>query len=385
MSAFTPIADIDRDGRDVRYGPIADIPTAQTCQVRRDSFTHIAAGMNPTAMGQMAIDIGRRQFISAFGGATVAWPFVVRAQQAERMRRIGVLVPFTANDPDEKAWLKAFQDGLQSLGWVQGRNISVDYRWAGGDPDRLRTYAAELVGMAPDVIFSVASPPLVTLHEVTHSLPIVFVQVSDPVKLGFVASLAQPGGNITGFVNFEHAIGSKWLELLNDTVPGTARAAVIFDPDNVSQASYLQAIEDASPSFGVQLTRAGVRNAAEIESGIGAFAHEGKGAVIVLPNNVSLSYRDLIIALAAQHRLPAVYPYRVFTSNGGFLSYGVDLADQYRRAASYVDLVLKGAKPGEMPVQLPTKYELVINLKTAKDLGLVIPAQFLQLADEVIE
>jgi putative tryptophan/tyrosine transport system substrate-binding protein len=385
MSAFTPIADIDRDGRDVRYGPIADIPTAQTCQVRRDSFTHIAAGMNPTGMGQMAIDIGRRQFISAFGGATVAWPFVVRAQQAERMRRIGVLVPFTANDPDEKAWLKAFQDGLQSLGWVQGRNISVDYRWAGGDPDRLRTYAAELVGMAPDVIFSVASPPLVTLHEVTHSLPIVFVQVSDPVKLGFVASLAHPGGNITGFVNFEHAIGSKWLELLNDTVPGTVRAAVIFDPDNVSQASYLQAIEDASPSFGVQLTRTGVRNAAEIESAIGAFAQEGKGAVIVLPNNVSLSYRDLIIALAAQHRLPAVYPYRVFTSNGGFLSYGVDLADQYRRAASYVDLVLKGAKPGEMPVQLPTKYELVINLKTAKDLGLVIPAQFLQLADEVIE
>jgi putative tryptophan/tyrosine transport system substrate-binding protein len=385
MSAFTPIADIDRDGRDVRYGPIADIPTAQTCQVRRDSFTHIAAGMNPTGMGQMAIDIGRRQFISAFGGATVAWPFVVRAQQAERMRRIGVLVPFTASDPDEKAWLKAFQDGLQSLGWVQGRNISVDYRWAGGDPDRLRTYAAELVGMAPDVIFSVASPPLVTLHEVTHSLPIVFVQVSDPVKLGFVASLAHPGGNITGFVNFEHAIGSKWLELLNDTVPGTVRAAVIFDPDNVSQASYLQAIEDASPSFGVQLTRTGVRNAAEIESAIGAFAQEGKGAVIVLPNNVSLSYRDLVIALAAQHRLPAVYPYRVFTSNGGFLSYGVDLADQYRRAASYVDLVLKGAKPGEMPVQLPTKYELVINLKTAKDLSLVIPAQFLQLADEVIE
>jgi len=235
------------------------------------------------------------------------------------------------------------------------------------------------------VIFSVASPPLVALHEVTHSLPIVFVQVSDPVKLGFVASLAHPGGNITGFVNFEHAIGSKWLELLKDTVPGTVRAAVIFDPDNVSQASYLQAIEDASPSFGVQLTRTGVRNAADIESAIGAFAHEGKGAVIVLPNNVSLSYRELIIALAAQHRLPAVYPYRVFTSNGGFLSYGVDLADQYRRVASYVDLVLKGAKPGEMPVQLPTKYELVINLKTAKDLGLVIPEQFLQLADEVIE
>jgi len=327
----------------------------------------------------------RRDFIKGIVGSATAYPLSARAQQGNRMRRIGVLMPFAESDLEEKAWLVAFQKGLQSLGWEAGHNIRIDYRWAGGDPDRLRTYAAELVGMAPDVIFAVASPPLVALQGQTHALPIVFVQVSDPVKLGFVASLVRPGGNITGLVNFEHAIGGKWLGLLNDTAPGITRVAIIFDPDNVSQAAYLQAIEDASPSFGVQLTLSGVRNAAEIERAFDGFASEAKGAVIVLPNNVSLSYRDSIIALAARYRLPAIYPYRVFTSNGGFISYGVDLADLYRRAASYVDLILKGANPSELPVQIPTKYELVINLKTAKALGLVIAESFLQVADEVIE
>jgi putative ABC transport system substrate-binding protein len=333
----------------------------------------------------MAVEIARRRFISALGGATVAWPLAARAQQPERMKRIGVLVTFLESEPEGKAWLTAFQEELQRLGWGQGRNLSIDYRWGGGDQDRLRTYAAELVGMAPDVTFAVGTPALVALQRETRSLPIVFVQVSDPVKVGFVANLAHPGGNITGFANFEHAIGGKWLELLNDTAPGMARVAVIFDPDNPSQPPYLQAIEAAAPSFGVLLTLADVRNATDIERAIDAFAQEAKSAVIVLPNGVTLDHSDLIISLAARHRLPAIYPYRLFTSNGGFISYGVDLANQYRQGAGYIDLILKGAKPGELPVQLPSKYELVINLKTAKALGLEIPHNLLVIADEVIE
>jgi putative ABC transport system substrate-binding protein len=284
-----------------------------------------------------------------------------------------------------KAWLTAFEDGLQRLGWEQGRNLRIDYRWARGDDQRLQTYAAELVGAAPDVLFTAATPALVALNRETRSLPIVFVQVSDPVKLGFVANLARPGGNVTGFTNFEHAIGGKWLELLKDTAPGTSRVAVIFDPDNPSQAQYVQATEAGAPSFGVQLTLAAVRNAAEVERAIDAFAQQSNGALVVVPNTLTILNRDLIIALAARHRLPAVYPYRFFASSGGFMSYGVDLADTYRRAASYVDLILKGAKPGDLPVQLSAKFELVVNLKTAKALGLAVPEPFLQRADEVIE
>jgi putative ABC transport system substrate-binding protein len=239
--------------------------------------------------------------------------------------------------------------------------------------------------MTPDVLFAAASPALVALNRETRSLPIVFVQVSDPVKLGFVASLARPGGNITGFVNFEHPIGGKWLDLLKDTAPGRTRVAVIFDPDNPSQPAYLQAIEAAAPSFGVQLTRAEVRNAAEIEHAINAFAQQPNGALLVAPNAVTILHRDLIIALAARHRLPAVYPYRFFATSGGFISYGVDLRELYRQAASYVDRILKGAKPGDLPIQLASKFELVVNLKTAKALGLTIPEPFLQHADEVIE
>ena len=326
----------------------------------------------------------RREFIAMLGGAAAAWPMAARAQQ-DRMRRIGVLSALAESDPEAKVWLSALQDGLQRLGWEQGRNIRIDYRWAAGDLDRLRTQAAELVAMAPDVLFAAATPALVPLSQETRSLPIVFVQVSDPIKLGFAANLARPGGNITGFANFEHSIGSKWLELLKDTTPGTRRVAVLFDPDNPSQAPYLQAIEAAGPSFGVRLTRADVRNAAEIERRIDAFAQDPNGALIVLPSGPTIDHRDLIIALAARHRLPAVYPYRVFATGGGFISYGVDLTDLYRRAASYVDLILKGAKPGDLPIQLPTKFELVVNLKTAKALGLTIPEPFLQHADEVIE
>jgi putative ABC transport system substrate-binding protein len=329
--------------------------------------------------------VNRRSFITVFGGAATAWPLAaVHAQQGERMRRIGVLTILAENDPEVKAWLAAFQDGLQQLGWTQGRNISIDYRWAGEDRERLRAYAAELVKMSPDVLFAAPTPALAALHRETRSLPIVFAQVSDPVKLGLVANLARPGGNITGFTTVEHAIGGKWLELIRDTAPGLTRVAIIFEVDNPSQPAYLQAIEAAAPAFGVELTRAGVRNAAEIEGVIDAFARS-KGALIVVPSAVGISHRDLIIALAARHRLPAVYPYRVFARSGGFMSYGVDLTDPYRRAAGYVDRILKGANPGDLPVQLATKFELVVNLKTAKALGLTIPEPFLQHADEVIE
>ena len=327
--------------------------------------------------------MNRREFITLLGGAA-AWPLAAGAQQGERMRRIGVLTVSAERDPEAKAWLTAFQDGLQQLGWLQGRNISIDYRWADGDWDRLRTYAAELVRMAPDVLFAAATPALEALRQQTHSLPIVFVQVSDPVKLGFVANLARPDGNITGFTNFEHAIGGKWLELIRDTAPGAMRVLVIFEPFP-AQLAYLQAIEAAAPTFRVELARAGVRNAAEIERAIDAFAQEPKGALIVVPSALGIAHRDLIVALAARHHLPAIYPYPVFARSGGFISYGVDLADSYRRAASYVDRILKGAKPGDLPVQLPTKFELVVNLKTAKALGLTIPEPFLQHADEVIE
>ena len=307
------------------------------------------------------------------------------AQQSERVRRIGVLTALAENDPEAKAWLKAFQEELQRLGWEQGRNVRIEYRSTGSDLNRLRTAAAELVGMTPDVLFTTGSPALVALNRETRSLPIVFVQVSDPVKLGFVASLARPGGNITGFANFEHPIGGKWLDLLKDTAPGRSRVAVILNPDNPSQIAYWQAIEAAAPSFGVQLTRADVRNADEIERAINTFAQQPNGALLVAPNAVTIFHRDLIIALAAQHRLPAVYPYRFFTTSGGFISYGVDLPDLYRQAASYVDRILKGAKPGDLPIQLASKFELVVNLKTGKALGLTVPEPFLQHADEVIE
>jgi putative ABC transport system substrate-binding protein len=239
--------------------------------------------------------------------------------------------------------------------------------------------------MAPDLIFAATTPALAALHRESRSLPIVFVQVSDPVKLGFVGSLARPGGNITGFTTFEYPVGGKWLELLKDTAPGRSRVAVLHDPDNPSQVAYLQGLEAAAPTFGVQLTRADVRNAADIERAINDFAQQPNGALVVAPTAVTILHRDLIIALAAQHRLPAVYPYRYFADNGGFISYGVDLAEQYRQGAGYVDRILRGANPGELPVQLSSKFELVVNLKTAKALGLTIPEPFLQRADEVIE
>jgi putative ABC transport system substrate-binding protein len=326
----------------------------------------------------------RREFVTLIAGGAAAWPLAARAQQ-ERTRRIGVLMTSADSDPEAQTWMAAFKEGLQRLGWVQDRNIRIDARWGASDYDRLRSYAAELLGMSPDVIFAGATPALVALQRETRSLPIVFAQVSDPVKLGLVASLAQPGGNITGFAIFEHAIAGKWLELLKDTAPGRTRMAVLFDPNNPASAPYVQAVEAGAPSFGVQLTLAEVRSRDEIERAINAFAQQPNGALIVVPNILTILHRDLIIALAARHGLPAVYPYRFFASSGGFISYGVDLADQYRQAATYVDRILKGAKPGDLPVQLANKFELVVNLKTAKALGLTIPEPFLQGANEVIE
>jgi putative ABC transport system substrate-binding protein len=331
------------------------------------------------------LDKGRRKFIALLGCAAAACPLAARAQQGERMRRIGVLLGFDESDADAKAWLAAFEEGLQKLGWSQGRNLRIEYRWAGNDEARLKSYAAELVGAAPDVLFTATGLALVALNRETRSLPIVFVQVADPVKLGFVESLARPGGNITGFTTYEYPIGSKWLELLKDTAPSTTRVAVIFDPRNPTQAQYVQGVEASTPSFGVQLTLAPVRDAAELERAIDAVAQQPNGGLIVAPNIVTILHRELIVALAARHRLPAVYPYRMFTTAGGFMSYGIDLAEIYRRAASYVDLILKGAKAGELPVQLSAKFELVVNLKAAKALSLTIPEPFLQRADEVIE
>jgi putative ABC transport system substrate-binding protein len=325
----------------------------------------------------------RREFITVLGAAA-AWPLAARAQQ-QAMRRVGVLMTNAEHDPEPQAWISAFKDGLRSLGWVQDRNLRIEDRWGASDQKRLRTYAAELVEMAPDVIFAGATPALTALYEQTRSIPIVFTQVSDPVKLGFVTSLARPGGNITGFTNFEYPIGGKWLDLVKDTVPRATRVAVIFDPDYPPQIAYLQAIEAAAPSLGFQVTRAVVRNAAEMENAIIAFAQQPNGALLVVPNAATILHRARIIALAARYGLPAVYPYRFFVTDGGFISYGVDLPGLYREAASYVDRILKGAKPGDLPVQLASRFELVVNLKTAKALGLTISEPFLQHADEIIE
>ena len=293
----------------------------------------------------------RREFIAGLGAAA-AWPMAVRAQQGERVRRIGVLASLFVNDPEVRALLRAFQDELHRLGWEQGRNLRIEYRLSGSDLDRLRTDAAELVAMDPDVLVALAVPALVALSRATRSLPIVFNQVSDPVKLGFVASLARPSGNVTGFANFEHPIGGKWLDLLKDIAPGRNQVAVILDPDNPSQIAYWQAIEAAASSFRVQLTRAEVRNPADIERSIDAFAQQPNAAMLVAPNSVTILHRDLIIALAARHRLPTVYPYRLFATSGGLISYGIDQPDNYRQAASYVDRILRGAKPRELPVQV---------------------------------
>jgi putative ABC transport system substrate-binding protein len=326
----------------------------------------------------------RREFITLLGGAA-AWPLAASAQQPERMRRIGVMIATDESDPVTRSRITAFQQGLQALGWMDARNIRIDYRWDIADPERARVAAKELIALTPDVILPSTTPMLAAVRQETRSLAVVFVNVSDPVGTGFVESLARPGGNITGFTNFEYAIGGKWLQLLKEIAPSVTRAATIGNPQNPNTTLYLRAIEPAAPSVGLKLTMAAVNDASEIERAIAAFGREPNGGLLVIPDPVTISHRDLIIALAARHHVPTIYAYRFFAASGGLLAYGTDTDDIFRRAASYVDRILKGEKAGDLPIQQPTKYELVINLKTAKVLGLTIPPGVLAIADEVIE
>jgi putative ABC transport system substrate-binding protein len=333
----------------------------------------------------------RRAFITLLGGVSAApsllWPLAARAQQAEGMRRVGVLFGIAENDPEGRNRLDAFRQELEKLGWVAGRNVQVEYRWGGGGEglERMRAQAAELVRLKPDVLLAGATLALVALQQATRDIPIVFAQVTDPVGAGFVTSLARPGGNITGFTQHEFAIGVKWLELLKELAPRVKRVAVIYHADNPASAGYLATITAAAPTLPVELTSAGVRNTAEIERAIGAIASTPDGGIIVLPGPATASRRDRIIALAEQHRLPAVYPFRYWVVSGGLASYGIDNIELYRLAATYVDRILKGEKPTDLPVQHTAKFQLVINLKTAKALGLDPPITLLARTDEVIE
>jgi putative ABC transport system substrate-binding protein len=328
----------------------------------------------------------RRDFITLLGSAA-AWPLAARAQQQSvRMRRIGVLTNLPSDDAEAQLRNAAFLQGLQELGWMVGRNLRIDFRWGtGADTSRLREYAAELVALAPEVILAVGVTAVVQLQQATRTVPMVFVQVSDPVGAGFVANLARPGGNITGFTLFEYGISAKWLELLKEITPGVTRAAVLRDPGNPSGTGQFGAIQTAAGSFRVDLSPVDMRDPGDIEAAIAAFARASNGGMIVLPGSLTITHRAQIIALAARHGVPAVYPFRYYAAAGGLISYGPDAVDQYRRAAGYIDRILKGEKPAELPVQAPTKYELVINLKTAKTLGLEIPSSVLARADEVIE
>jgi putative tryptophan/tyrosine transport system substrate-binding protein len=327
----------------------------------------------------------RRAFFTFLGGAA-AWPLSARAQQPERMRRIGVLMASAADDAESQARIAGFLQGLQQLGWADGRNMRIDTRWATTNPDDIRRHAAELAALAPDVLVAATGTVTVApLLQATRSVPIVFVQVIDPVGAGFVASLARPGGNATGFTIFEYGMSGKWLELLKEIAPRVARAAVLRDPAIASGIGQFGAVQAVAPSFGVELSPVDVRDAGEIERAVMAFARSSNGGLIVTASTLASRHRDLIIALAAGHRLPAVYPFRYFATAGGLISYGPDSIDAYRRAAGYVDRILKGEKPADLPVQAPTKYELVINLKTAKALGLEVPATVLTRADEAIQ
>jgi putative tryptophan/tyrosine transport system substrate-binding protein len=327
----------------------------------------------------------RREFITLLGGAAAAWPLVARAQQGERMRRIGVFGALLADDPEWQARLAAFHQGLQESGWTVGRNIRIEYRLGPGNGEHLRRRAAELVALAPDAIVVNGTTPLVPLLQATRSVPIVFVNVSDPVGAGFVASLARPGGNVTGFTQLEYAMSGKWLELLREIAPNLKRAAVLRDPTIPTGIALIAVLFSVAPSLGMVVSPLDVRDPGDIERAIAAFASGPDGGLILTPSAAGVRNRELIMALAARHRLPAVYPYRLIVATGGLMSFGIDTVEPFRRAASYVDRILKGEKPADLPVQQPTKFELAINLKTAKALGLDVPPTLLARADEVIE
>jgi putative ABC transport system substrate-binding protein len=325
----------------------------------------------------------RREFIALLGGATVAWPLALRAQQSGQVRRIGVLMGLARDNPEGQARIAAFVQGLQKLGWTEGRNLHIEYRWdTGGD---LQKAAAELVALSPDAIFASTTPALAALQQATRSVPVVFAQVSDPVSGGFVASLAKPGGNITGFAVFDYVMGAKWLELLKEIAPYATHVGVIRDPTNTVNIGQLAAVQSAALALGLEVSPLGGRDASDIQQTVTDFAGGSNRGLITTGSPLASNNRDLIISLAARHRLPAVYPFRFFVADGGLISYGSDSVDPSRQAAGYVDRILKGEKPADLPVQGPTKFELVINLKTAKALGLAVPSSLLSRADEIIE
>jgi ABC-type uncharacterized transport system substrate-binding protein len=326
----------------------------------------------------------RRELITLLGGAA-AWPTVAQAQQPERVRRIGVLMNLAANDREGQTRLAAFRQGLEQLQWIEGLNVHLDIRWGAGDAERFRTYAVELVALAPDLLLAASGAAVPPLLRATRSVPIVFVQVADPVGNGYVASLARPGGNATGFTNIEYGMSAKWLELLKQIVPAVTRVAVLRDPSDPTGIGQWGALQSVAASFAMVLTPLGVHNADEINRGLAAFVQTPNSALIVTASAPTAVHRDLIVSLAAQYRLPAVYAYRYHVTSGGLISYGPDTIDPYRRAAEYVNRIFKGEKPSDLPVQAPTKYELAINLKTAKALGIEMPPWLLATADEVIE
>jgi putative ABC transport system substrate-binding protein len=327
----------------------------------------------------------RREFIALLGGAAAAWPRAARAQQPKRMRRVGALMAYAADDPQVQERNAAFLQGLRQLGWTVGQNLQIDYRWAGGNEDDTRKYAAELVALAPDVIFTAGSAGAGPLRRATRTVPIVFTNVPDPVGAGLVESLARPGGNMTGFTPFEYGIGAKWLELLKEIAPNVTRAAVLRDPAISAGLGLWAAIQSVSPAVAIEVRPVNMGDAGEIEHSLAAFARSPNGGLIMTGSALAVVHRDLTIALAARHRLPAVYYDRYFAVAGGLISYGPNIVGEFRRAADYVDRILKGEKPADLPVQVATKYELVVNLKTAKTLGLELPASVLARADEVIE
>jgi putative tryptophan/tyrosine transport system substrate-binding protein len=326
----------------------------------------------------------RREFVTLVGGVAAGWSVAAKAQQPDRVRTVAVLMVFAENDPEGQVRAKAFQRKLEDLGWSVGRNIRIDYHWV-TDPDRIGNVAAEVVRMGPDVILAYGNQLVAALRRETRSIPIVFVQVTNPDSGGLVASLAHPGGNITGFSQYVFAIGGKWLDTLKEIAPNTRRVAIILNPDNPTASGYLGAIEAMAPSLGVQVTPTAGRDAPDIERAMEIFSHATDGGVIVLPDFVIFRNRSLVIALAARYHLPAIYPTRFFVTNGGLLSYGIDQVEMSRQAATYVDRILKCEKPADLPVQAPTKFELVVNLKTANALGLKVPPTLLTRADEVIE
>jgi putative ABC transport system substrate-binding protein len=332
------------------------------------------------------LDLRRRQFITLLGGAAAGWPITAHAQQPARKRRIGVLMAFSERDPEAKARVKAFEQGLQDLGWVKEQNLLIEYRWIGTEIAQIQSHATELVRSAPELIIGNSTPVLAALRQETRTIPLVFVQVIDPVTRGFVATLARPGGNTTGFTNFEFPMGSKWVEILKELAPAIASVAAIYNPKSAPYGEeFFRRIKAAASSLTIDAIDASVQEPADLRRTIAEVAAKLYAALIIIPDAFTTVHRDLIVELAAQHRLPAIYPFRYFAASGGLVSYGVDSLDIFRRSASYVDRILKGESPSELPVQAPTKFELVINLKTAKSLTVAVPDRLLALADEVIE